>query len=68
MTAKAKPKAAPSTPKIELILDNQEPKKHSIKYTSDVEGLPLQSVYVKKSALAHIGSPSKIKVTIESAE
>lgn len=69
--AKTKPKAAAAAtdvPKIEVILDVPEPKKHSIRYQSATEGLPLSQVYVSKSALASIGTPSRIKVTIESAE
>lgn len=53
---------------IEVILDTQDIKGKSIKFLTSQDGVAFNNLYVQKTALAKIGNPSKLKVTIEPAE
>lgn len=63
---------APKAKKVETItVEMSEPqeKKHVTRY-DEASGRPdaaLRSIYIDRQALANIGSPAKIKVTIEPA-
>lgn len=48
-------------------LPTRTEKKHSVRFDTDLEGEPVSTIYVRKSALEKIGNPDKIKVTIEAA-
>ena len=48
-------------------LGDPSPKKHVTRYDADEPDAALSSVYVNKAALAKIGNPDSIRVTIEAA-
>jgi hypothetical protein len=48
-------------------LGTPQPKKHVTRYDSVEESDDVNSIYVAKSAIEAIGSPDKIRVTIEAA-
>jgi len=52
---------------VEVILPDSDPKKSSIKFTTAARGVPITNLYLSNDAHAAIGSPEKIKVTIEPA-
>lgn len=51
--------------KIEVTLDQIDPKKSSVKFLTDSRPVAFSNLYLDKGAWAEIGSPEKIKVTIE---
>jgi hypothetical protein len=55
---------------VSVVLDNPQPKKLVTRFdAADTEppDAALTSIYVNKQALANLGDPAKIKVTIEAA-
>jgi hypothetical protein len=63
----AKPKGTKSVTKFEVVLTDPKPKKAVTRYDNKQEGMALSNVYVSNEALASLGDPVKIKVTIEAA-
>jgi hypothetical protein len=67
--AKPKPAAASaSQDKLVVDLDQMDDKKRSVRYFCDVpDGEPydFDNIYIKKSGLAKIGDPKRIRVTVE---
>lgn len=68
------PPAKKATQKIEVILDESVPKKHVVRFEkaqkSDVSHHAehgISPVYISNAAHEKLGSPDKVKVTIESA-
>lgn len=56
--------------KIEQTLGSPDEKKHSTKFNESDSAKgddPFQSAYIRKVALAKLGNPDKIKITIEAA-
>ena len=58
----------PVKAKLEIILDIKEPKKHSVKFKTDKEGVEADNIYVSNAGLAKLGNPDKLKITITAAE
>ena len=54
--------------KLEIVFDDREPKKHSVRFNCKKENTPVSSVYITNAGISVLGDPSKIKVTIEAAE
>jgi hypothetical protein len=46
-------------------LGTPQPKKHSVRFDASDPDAALTSVYVSNAALAELGDPKKLKVTIE---
>lgn len=44
-----------------------EAKKHSVRFTTEEENVPVSNVYLSKSYWEKMGSPEKVKVTVEPA-
>jgi hypothetical protein len=69
--AAPKAKPAPQTagvrvnPFIEVVLDRQVPKVHSMRYETENRPTPITNIYVNKDGLAALGRPPKVKVTVE---
>jgi hypothetical protein len=57
----AKPKTA------EVTLPNLDQKKGSIKFTTDVQGVAVSNIYLRRADWEEMGSPTAVKVTIEPA-
>jgi hypothetical protein len=57
--------SAPTT--FTVLLDNDDAKKHSVKYYSEQPDLPFNNLYVSMKACDALGNPAAIKVTIEAA-
>lgn len=53
--------------KVTVVLSDPQEKKHVTRYDSTDDDAALSSVYVSKSTIKTLGSPAKIKVTIEAA-
>jgi len=58
---------APKPKSVSVVLDTPQPKKSVTRFDNTDEGSALGNVYVRNAALAQIGNPDKIKVTIEAA-
>ena len=58
-------KAAPKS--VAVVLDSPQEKKNSVRFDADkADKAPaITTVYVMKTALAKIGNPEKIRITIE---
>ena len=54
-------------PKVTVTLSAPQPKKSVTRFDNTDEGAALANVYVSNAALAEIGNPNAIKVTIEAA-
>jgi hypothetical protein len=54
--------------KIEVIMHEPQAKKRVTRFDAEDPKAAMTSAYVEKEALASIGSPDKIKVTIEAAK
>lgn len=53
--------------KVTTTLAKPSEKKHVVRYDSSDDDAALSSVYVSNAAIASLGNPKKIKVTIEAA-
>lgn len=53
-----------SAKKLVVTMDNPDEKKHVTKYEAD-DASVMSSAYISKAALKDIGSPAKVKITIE---
>lgn len=53
--------------KLIFVMGSPEDKKHSKRYNAVEDTAAMSTAYVLKTALAEIGNPAKIKVTIEAA-
>lgn len=51
--------------KLEVVLDLKDPKKHSVKFETATPNAPAQNVYLTNAAVAQLGDPASVKVTIE---
>lgn len=71
MVAKRKPApAAPEAPAnavFSVVLETREPKKHSSRFVTEKERPGISNVYVSNWVWEKIGSPDKVKLTIEPA-
>jgi hypothetical protein len=58
-----------TTKKAEVVLDGYEGKKHSLKFYAahPVPGMALTNVYLTRYVWEQMGSPEKVKVTVEPA-
>lgn len=59
-------KAAKSK-QVVVVLPTMEAKKHSVRFTTEEENVPVSNVYLSKSYWEKMGSPEKVKVTVEPA-
>jgi hypothetical protein len=68
MAGTRKPPAA-KTVSVTVVLDNPQEKKNSVRYDAPKgdKSAAMTTAYVLKTALAKIGNPEKIKITIEAA-
>lgn len=53
--------------KLEVLLSDPKPKKHSTRFDAADPDAAIGNAYVTKVALQALGNPSKIKITIEAA-
>jgi Cu/Ag efflux protein CusF len=60
---------APASTGVSVVLDTPQEKKNTVRYDADkaVKDPAMTTAYVSKAALAKIGNPDKIKITIEAA-
>lgn len=52
---------------ISVVLEDPQPKKHVVRYDSSEDDPAMSSVYISKKAFEALGSPAKVKITIEVA-
>jgi hypothetical protein len=61
--------SAPSNPDgISVVMDIMEPKKNSVRFKTEADGVPFSNIYVSSAAYTQLGRPGKLKVTIEAVE
>lgn len=56
------------TETISVVFDMMEPKRHSVRFKTEADNVPFSNIYITNAAHAQLGSPGKLKVTIESSE
>ena len=56
---------AKQQPKVEVILDQQDAKKGSVKFYTDERPVAVTNIYLGKGYLKDLGNPGKLKITIE---
>lgn len=50
-----------------MVLPNMEAKKHSVRFVTEEDNVPVSNVYLSKTYWEKLGSPDKVKVTVEPA-
>lgn len=51
--------------KVTVVLTDPQPKKSVTRYDCDKDGAAMRTAYVDKDAIAKLGNPDSIRVTIE---
>lgn len=49
---------------IKIKLDNKDPKKHSVKFSTDKDGAAISSIYITNDAVSKLGDPDAVTITI----
>ena len=60
--------SAPGDDDVWVILPTKSPKKHSVKFETDEDGVAVSNVYLSGAAYKALGSPNKLKITVEAAD
>lgn len=53
-------------PSVKVKLDQKDPKKNSVKYSTSKDGAPISSIYVSNAAVEELGDPDEVTLTITS--
>jgi hypothetical protein len=53
--------------KVEVVMENIDHKKGSVKFTTSRSGVSPNNIYMKNEVWESLGRPEKVKVTVQSA-